>query len=280
MNTKHVLLSLCVIVLLAAGSSAETSTYVLSITSGTAIARGGYSGTDVINRTMQGTFKLLIDAAANFADLEDVDISFVGHPRRPAGFDWSSLVGTIHGTSISVSSEWPLGSPGNQLNNLSGTFDGNTAVLSGFVHDIAFDGYEYECSFTAAVFTEVNLTVANGSGSGIYTPGQGVVITAEPPVTGMVFDEWTGDTAGIPTAELYVPSTTITLNQPAVSVTATYTHDGDVSRDGVVDITDLNMILMNWGRTGGDIVPSRTDIDGDGAITITDLNHVLIDWGK
>ncbi len=280
MNTKRVLLSFCVIGLIAASSSAEITTYVLTITSGTAVATGGFSGTDTINLTMQGSFKLLIDPATNFVDLEDIDISFVERPAYPIGFDWSSLVGTIHGTSISVSSDWPLSSPGNQLNNLSGTFDGNTAVLSGFVHDIAYDGYTYECSFTAVVFTEVNLTVANGSGSGIYTPGQGVVITADTPATGMVFDEWTGDTAGIPGAALYVPSTTITLNQPVVSVTATYTHDGDLNRNGVVDIADLNMVLMNWGKSGGDILPPQADANGDDTVDIVDLNMVLIDWGK
>ena len=69
-----------------------------------------------------------------------------------------------------------------------------------------------------------------------------------------------------------------------ITVTATYVAvvppwPGDLDESGTVDIVDLNMVLIDWGKTGGFADP-RSDADGSGTVDIVDLNTVLIDWGK
>ncbi len=60
--------------------------------------------------------------------------------------------------------------------------------------------------------------------------------------------------------------------------TAEY-RDGDRNKDLFVDIIDLNMVLIDWGKSGG-FVDANSDGNEDGTIDIVDLNLVLIDWGK
>ncbi len=55
---------------------------------------------------------------------------------------------------------------------------------------------------------------------------------------------------------------------------------GDLNGDDIVGLIDLNMILIDWGRTGEAISDPRTDVSGDGTVGIEDLNAVLIDWGQ
>ncbi len=67
-----------------------------------------------------------------------------------------------------------------------------------------------------------SLTVVNGSGDGDYTEGAVVGITADAPLTGRVFDVWTGDTSGI--ASTTSASTTLTIGTAAETCTATYAY--------------------------------------------------------
>ncbi len=53
---------------------------------------------------------------------------------------------------------------------------------------------------------------------------------------------------------------------------------GDLNGDGTVNIVDLNMVLIDWGKTGG-LTDPRSDANSDGTVDIVDLNFVLIDWG-
>ncbi len=55
---------------------------------------------------------------------------------------------------------------------------------------------------------------------------------------------------------------------------------GDLNGDLIIDITDLNMVLIDWSKSGAAITDSRSDTNSDGTVDITDLNNVLIDWGK
>jgi hypothetical protein len=50
--------------------------------------------------------------------------------------------------------------------------------------------------------------------------------------------------------------------------------DGDLNGDGVVDVSDLLILLSAWGQVG---VPG--DINGDGAIDVADLLLLLGAWG-
>ncbi len=57
-------------------------------------------------------------------------------------------------------------------------------------------------------------------------------------------------------------------------------NGADLNEDLVVDIVDLNMVLIDWGRSGLAITDTRADANNDGTVDIVDLNTVLIGWGK
>ncbi len=64
------------------------------------------------------------------------------------------------------------------------------------------------------------LTVTNGSGDGIYTAGTAVNISAGPPPGGQVFDQWTGDLAGV--VNVNAADTSLTMSAANTTVMATY----------------------------------------------------------
>lgn len=65
----------------------------------------------------------------------------------------------------------------------------------------------------------VSLTIIGGTGSGLYTNGQQVVISANPPASGKVFF-WTGATQYVASATSL--TTTVTMPAQAITLTATY----------------------------------------------------------
>ena len=140
-----VCLLLAFFLLPAAISSAAVTSYLLEITSGLAHTSGGLHGQGKGDVILEGQFRLNIDPAINYVALEDVSLTPI------VGFDWSSLVGTINGIDIDVSSPNPLHSIDNYL---AGTFDGSSAHLEGLVADPFFDGYSYDCIIEAQVVPE------------------------------------------------------------------------------------------------------------------------------
>ena len=167
---------------------------------------------------------------------------------------------------------------------LGGPYNGNSSNMTSYNRN-SISPYTEDNSFGFRVASEIPepatlslLTVTKGSGSGIYAEGEVVPISADPVTPGMVFDEWAGDTSGV--ADVEASDTTITMPNADATVTATYTHDGDLNKDGIVNIVDLNMVLIAWGKSGAAISDPRTDVYADGTIDIADLNVVLIDWGQ
>jgi hypothetical protein len=51
---------------------------------------------------------------------------------------------------------------------------------------------------------------------------------------------------------------------------------GDANGDGVVNFSDLNAVLTDFGETGSG---NPGDINGDGVINFEDLNTVLTNFG-
>jgi Tol biopolymer transport system component len=51
---------------------------------------------------------------------------------------------------------------------------------------------------------------------------------------------------------------------------------GDLDGSGIVNITDLSILLSNWGNPK----PNAADINLDGKVNITDLSILLSQWGK
>ena len=138
-----------------------------------------------------------------------------------------------------------------------------------------------ETTVTATYYAlSYNLTVVNGSGSNTYTYGEVAAITADAAPSGGEFIEWVGDTAGV--TDIAAESTTISMPAADATITATYgapSLAGDLNEDGTVDIIDLNMVLIDWSKSG-DFTDPRSDANGDGTVDIVDLNTVLIDWSK
>lgn len=79
------------------------------------------------------------------------------------------------------------------------------------------------------------------------------------------------------TTEVDSPMTKF-LNNPINAGTLSLTPlEGDLNRDGIVDILDLNNVLSHWDQA---IVDPFGEIDpsGNGLVDIVDLNIVLSDW--
>ena len=73
-----------------------------------------------------------------------------------------------------------------------------------------------------------------------------------------------------------------------VTVTVTITNDdvcgtidnGDLNRDSVVNIVDLNLVLSHFGQQDGDAGwDPMADANCDGVVNIVDLNEVLSNFG-
>ena len=51
--------------------------------------------------------------------------------------------------------------------------------------------------------------------------------------------------------------------------------DGDVNNDGNVSVTDLLMIIADWGSNN-----PISDVDGDGIVAVGDLLMAIGNWGS
>ncbi|RLD01404.1 MAG: hypothetical protein DRI32_09480, partial [Chloroflexi bacterium] len=64
------------------------------------------------------------------------------------------------------------------------------------------------------------LTVNEGSGNGTYLPGAVVLVAADSPLEGQIFDQWTGDTANL--VNINLPDTRLHMPSDDVVLTAVY----------------------------------------------------------
>lgn len=133
------------------------------------------------------------------------------------------------------------------------------------------------------------LTVNNGSGGGIYQAGSVVNIGAHAPPSGMIFDQWTGDTATV--ANVNLANTALTMPAQNASVTATYkprspgrfiltvnsgTGSGSYVAGTVVDITAhrvAGMIFDRW--SGPDASMAANPNSANTTITMPSANAMI-----
>ena len=54
---------------------------------------------------------------------------------------------------------------------------------------------------------------------------------------------------------------------------------GDIDGDNTVDITDLSILLSNYGKDAGQTTNPHADINADGAVNIIDLSVLLSNFG-
>lgn len=103
---------------------------------------------------------------------------------------------------------------------------------------------------SADLDSRCSLTVTNGSGSGLYTNGQQVAITANSPVAGMSFLKWIGATQYV--ASITSATTSVTMPAQNISVTASYKSDFVfTTNNGTITIT-------GYTGTGGAIAIPET----------------------
>src|SRR6266513_3383292 len=50
----------------------------------------------------------------------------------------------------------------------------------------------------------------------------------------------------------------------------------DLNNDGTVNVSDLGIMLSNWGKT----TKPPADINQDGIVNVSDLGVLLSNWGK
>ena len=55
---------------------------------------------------------------------------------------------------------------------------------------------------------------------------------------------------------------------------------GDINGDQWVDISDLLLIISDWGPCDGPFEPCHPDLDRDGLVNISDLLIVLGSWSR
>lgn len=109
----------------------------------------------------------------------------------------------------------------------------------------------------AGVYT---VLVENGSGSGSYTAGSTVIIAANTPAEGMVFQKWTTESNGVTLASVSMPATTFIMPANNVTVTANYVAG---TNNNTAAATSTNG-TGNGGSTTGNNGNTRVDITKPG----------------
>lgn len=153
---------------------------------------------------------------------------------------------TSRGSTSGGSSNTSRGSSNSSSNNSSSSSSSSTSTTSSTSNT---------SSSTAASFT---VTVVNGSGSGTYAQGATVVIAANEPAAGMVFQKWTTESNGVTLASVSLPATTFTMPAGNVTVTANY-----VAAAAPATNTGNNGGGSGGGNTGGS-GSTRVDITKPG----------------
>ncbi|MBI3759921.1 MAG: hypothetical protein HY269_09235, partial [Deltaproteobacteria bacterium] len=79
--------------------------------------------------------------------------------------------------------------------------------------------------------------------------------------------------------DLNFPSTVEALiDDVSISGTGCTTHPGDLNGDGLVDLSDVAILISHYGITGG-ATHDFGDLNGDGLIDLSDIAMVLSDYG-
>lgn len=107
-----------------------------------------------------------------------------------------------------------------------------------------------EATLTQVNNTPVTLTVNGGSGGGVYVPGQNVTIVAGLPAQGKAFNGWVVNSGSPTIADVSAASTTLTMPNTNVSVTATYRNvpPGRVTALAWYDAADAETIIELSGK--------------------------------
>ncbi len=142
--------------------------------------------------------------------------------------------------------------------------------------------------------TQPNLGAAEGQKAHIVSMAEDPTGTVR--AVGMVAPAYT-DVSSLPSDSFAIPTTAIVPSSGSVAasqivgigsyrlampVSILFVPGGcpeDLNNDGVVNLTDLAVLLANFGRVGG-VTLAMGDINGDGRIDLTDLARLLAEFGS
>ena len=119
---------------------------------------------------------------------------------------------------------------------------------------------------TAGKYT---VTVVNGSGSGSYEVGTTVVIAANEPAPGTVFQKWTTESNGVTLASVSMTATTFTMPANNVTVTANYTaatSSGSNSNNGNNSSGSTRVDITKPGISNKDLATANVNGSSDNFI--------------
>ena len=157
-----------------------------------------------------------VDTGDPFTSADTVTVRFYQTPASNTS-GLANLVGELTGTGELT----PLASASGLM--LGDRDNSDTSVFSGLLDEVRFSNQAMSDDQFNLVLpgpATYPLTVNSGSGDGDYFAGQVVAVAADAAPSGLVFDRWTGDTAGL--ASVTSASTTHTMPASEAAITATY----------------------------------------------------------
>ena len=124
--------------------------------------------------------------------------------------------------------------------------------------------------YAAKLYT---LTVNHGSGSGEYPINTEIVIEADTPPEGQIFDVWTGDVETVTDVDSSI--TTIIMPDGDISVTATFIDD-TLSVGLIYPAGNENGLTIFPNPAAGEVRLIAPGFDGEAAVSLLDINGVIV----
>lgn len=259
------------------GVVSDGKTYTMTVTGGT-----GNGSTSLTNMT--GGAIVVLEATGVSATQSFQYWSATGTDSAGVTADCSELIGDMH--SASTSMYMPNANvtvTAHYTTNSTGGGSGSGGSGSGGSGSGGSGGSGSGSSSDST--TKYKLTVNYGSGSGEYTAGQVVTISAfAPESSSKVFSKWTSTTAGVGFANASAASTTITMPATEATVTANYktrTSDDDEDDSDAANrrkgTTTTTTTVANGTNNAQNTTTTTTTTNGTTTSTATQGDRLSID---
>lgn len=258
------------------GVVSDGKTYTMTVTGGT-----GNGSTSLTNMT--GGAIVVLEATGVSATQSFQYWSATGTDSAGVTADCSELIGDVH--SASTSMYMPNANvtvTAHYTTNSTGGGSGSGGSGSGGSGSGGSGGSGSGSSSDST--TKYKLTVNYGSGSGEYTAGQVVTISAfAPESSSKVFSKWTSTTAGVGFANASAASTTITMPASEATVTANYktrTSDDDEDDSDAANRrkgTTTTTTVANGTNNAQNTTTTTTTTNGTTTSTTTQGDRLSID---
>lgn len=259
------------------GVVSDGKTYTMTVTGGT-----GNGSTSLTNMT--GGAIVVLEATGVSTTQSFQYWSATGTDSAGVTADCSELIGDVH--SASTSMYMPNANvtvTAHYTTNSTGGGSGSGGSGSGGSGSGGSGGSGSGSSSDST--TKYKLTVNYGSGSGEYTAGQVVTISAfAPESSSKVFSKWTSTTAGVGFANASAASTTITMPASEATVTANYktrTSDDDEDDSDAANrrrgTTTTTTTVANGTNNAQNTTTTTTTTNGTTTSTTTQGDRLSID---